>query len=164
MVKEEFSESQRISVDPNQIEDPFIGGDALYVEPEGKPERAPKDEVMHLYDLGHDTDNDNDPHEADEIDHDYDNPDANFCDELLKKKDYKDHDWFEDRNNLNITDEKMKKVETWIETQKRDYKFKKGNEDKVNTLKKEQLNFKQRIAYDLIEEWVDKKVSPDAKM
>ena len=57
----------------------------------------------------------------------------------------------------------MKKVETWIETQKRDYKFEKGNDNQVNTLKKEQLNFKQRIAYDLIEEWVDKKVSPDGK-
>ena len=56
LVKEEFIESQRISADPNQAEDPFIVGDALYVEPEGKPERAPKDEVMHLYDLGHDAD------------------------------------------------------------------------------------------------------------
>ena len=105
LVKVEFDESQKISVDPNQAEDPFIAGDALYVEPEGKPERAPKDEVMHLYDLGHD----NDSHDGDEIDNDfYDNPDPNYCDDVVKKKEYEDHDWFEDRNNLsNITDEKI---------------------------------------------------------
>ena len=56
LVKEEFKESQKISEESNQEEDPFIAGDALYVEPEGQPERAAKDEYMHLYDLGHEED------------------------------------------------------------------------------------------------------------
>ena len=43
-----------------------------------------------------------------------------------------------------------------------EYKIDSGK-DETNTLKKEQLNFKQRIAYDLIEEWFDKKVSPNSK-
>ena len=109
---------------------------------------------MHLYDLGHD----NDPQDADEIDNDYyDDPDPNYCDDIVKKKEYEDHYWFEDRNNLsNLTDEKIEKVSSWIEKMKEKYNIERENDD-INTLKKEELKFKQRIAYYLIEEWFDKK-------
>ena len=77
LVKEEFHESQRIGDDFNQEQDPFIAGDALYVEPEERPERAPKDEYMHLYDLGHE----GNP-EADEVENEFDDPDPNYCDDI----------------------------------------------------------------------------------
>ena len=76
LVKEEFKESQKVSDESNQEEDPFIAGDALYVEPEGQPERAAKDEYMHLYDLGHEEDP-----ELDEIQNELDDPEPNYCDD-----------------------------------------------------------------------------------
>ena len=86
LVKEDFKESQIESDESNQAigqeEDPLIVGDALYVEPEGEPERAPKDDYMHLYDLGHELD---DP-ESEEVQHEYDNQDPNYYDDLIRKK------------------------------------------------------------------------------
>ena len=55
----------------------------------------------------------------------------------------------------------MLEANTWINKMQNMYKFKKVDQDETVTLKKEQLNFKQRIAYDLIEEWVNSKTSPD---
>ena len=160
LVKEEFKESQKVSDESNQEEDPFIAGDALYVEPDGQPERAAKDEYMHLYDLGHEEDP-----ELDEVQNELDDPEPNYCDDLERNKEYKDHDWFEDRNNLNITEKKFSEVGSWIrEMQKlHNHKFKKAGQDDSKTLTKDQLNFKQRIAYDLIEEWVNSKTSSDGK-
>ena len=43
------------------------------------------------------------------------------------------------------------------------HKFKKAGQDDSKTLTKDQLNFKQRIAYDLIEGWVNSKTSSDGK-
>ena len=54
---------------------------------------------MCLYDLGHEEDPD-----MDEVQNELDDPEPNYCDDLERNKEYKDHDWFEDRNNLNITE------------------------------------------------------------
>ena len=45
--------SKRVSDESNLKQDPFIGGDALYEEPDGKPDRVAKDEYMHLHEIGH---------------------------------------------------------------------------------------------------------------
>ena len=79
------------------LEDPFIAGDALYVELEGKPERAPRDVFINMYDPPHE----NDSNKTDEFDNGYDDPNPNYSDDKVKKKKYEDHDWLEDRNNLN---------------------------------------------------------------
>ena len=34
----------------------------------------------------------------------------------------------------------------------------KNNNDDINTISKDQLNFKQRLVYDLVEDWVNEKV------
>ena len=107
--KEEFKESQKISEGSNQEEDPFIAGGALYVEPEGQPERAAKDEYMYLYDLGREEDP-----EMDEVQNELDDPEPNYCDDLERNKEYKDHDWFEDRNNLKTTEKQFSEVGDWI--------------------------------------------------
>ena len=38
-----------------------------------------------------------------------------------------------------------------------------GNQDEANCLDKDQLNFKQRIAYDLIEEFVNEKLTVEGE-
>ena len=46
----------------------------------------------------------------------------------------------------------MTEVKGWIHEMQKYHKFEKKDQDKTDTLTKEQLNIKQRIAYDLIEE------------
>ena len=112
-------EIERTSDKPNleagQGEDPLIAGDALYIEPEGKPERASKDDFMHLYDLGHELD---DP-ESDEVQHEYDDLDPNY--------------WYEDRNNLNLTEDRISTVGGWIREMQRLHPCQKPNEDENET-------------------------------
>ena len=108
-IKEEFKESRKVSNESNQEEDPFIAGDAFYVEPEGQPKRAAKDEYMHLNDLGYEKNL-----ELDEVQNEFEDPEPNHCDDLGRKKDYKNHDWFEDRNSLKITEKKFSEVRDWI--------------------------------------------------
>ena len=162
LVKEEFNESQKemINDESNQEQDPFIGGDTLYEEPEGIPERAAKDDYMHLYDLGHEEDT-----EIDDVQNEFDDIEPNYCDDLMQNKKYEHHDWLEDQNNLKITKKQMTEVKAWIHEMQKYHKFEEKDQDKTDTLTKEQLNIKQRIAYDFIEEWVNSKTSDsnDAK-
>ena len=129
------------------------------MEPEERPERAPKDEYMHLYDLGHE----GDP-EADEVENEFDDPDPNYCNDVENKnKESEDIDWFEDRYSLNISEQQMLEVGTWIHKMQKLHPCIKIDQGDSDTLTKEQLNFKQRIAYDLIEEWVNEKTTAEGR-
>ena len=81
MVKEEFKESPKNSDESNLEQDPFIGGDALYEEPDGKPERAAKDEYMHLHDIGHEENP-----KIDDVQNEIHDPEPNYCDYLVQNK------------------------------------------------------------------------------
>ena len=70
----------------------------------------------------------------------------------MQNKEYEHYDWLKDRDDLKITKKQMTEVKAWIHEMQKYHKFEKKDQDKIDTLTKEQLNIKQRIAYDLIEE------------
>ena len=80
-----------------------------------------------------------------------------------KNKESEDTDWFEDRYNLNISEQQMLEVGTWIHKMQSLHPCIKMDQGDSDTLTKDQLNFKQRIAYDMIEEWVNEKTSEEGK-
>ena len=150
LVKEEFKESQKSSSNIQQEQDPFVFGDSLYIEPEGKPERALKDDYMHLHELANDKDLEDDQEDE------YENHDPNYCDTNVDKKDF---DRNEDRIKLNMNTEDYLLASSWIGKMKQLHSnIGRKNNDDINSLSKDQLNFKQRIVYDLIENWVTEKV------
>ena len=75
---------------------------------------------MCLYDLGHEEDPD-----MDEVQNELDDPEPNYCDDLVHNKEYEHHDWLEDRDNLKITKKQMTEVKTWIHEMQKYQKFEK---------------------------------------
>ena len=145
LVKEEFKESQTEGSD--QGKDPFFAGDPLYTEGEANPERAPKDDFMHLHDLGEDYCPQYDNEEFNELD-------PSYSEVIARNQVVNLVDWQEDRKKLGLTEEDIGKAPHVIDEMKRmNPNIRKDfARNQVNTLLKEDLNFKQRISYDAIED------------
>ena len=83
LLKEEFKESQKEAINVKQDEDPFVFGDLLYIDPEGNPERAQKDDFMHLRELANDEDTEID---LDTLEDKYEHSDPNYCENHVDPK------------------------------------------------------------------------------
>ena len=164
LVKEEFKESQRGGENPEQNQDPFIGGDFLYMDDEEDPERAPRDDVMELYALN---DDDQAPEGAEELlgqNDEVDDSNPTDGDESPGNKIASDNiDKDEHRLKLGLTQDDILASHDFIKKMKELHGEEDTEEEDVNCLEKDQLNFKQRIAYDLLEDFVNQKMTEDGK-
>ena len=165
LVKEEFKESQLGGDNPNQNPDPFIGGDDLYMDEEEGPERAPKDDYMHVYALGDEEDPTNDEDIMRQIVDEFDDPDLAYCDETGGNKIVSDNiDKNEHRLKLGMSQDDILDSHQWIKQMKELHgETDNQDEEEIKCPDKDQLNFKQKIAYDLIEEFVNEKMTVEGK-
>jgi hypothetical protein len=119
LVKEEFEDSLRPGGNENQ--NPFEEGDALYIQDEDQPERAPKDDYMWLNNLGDEEDFENlTEEELQEMwQKEMDNPDPNYCERLEDRKImYDPEEWAADRKALKLTSDDIFSADEWLKSMK----------------------------------------------
>ena len=144
-VKKEFKESQIILKDLNK-ENPIEGDafDELYIDVNPIAENAPKDEWMDCYSF---VNLDDMPQLNGDME------DDNYGNENNENE---FHNWESDFSELNLTAADLKEASGWIDFQKNIAKL---TENKQCTVDPDQLNYKQRKAYDFVCSWIDRKLS-----
>ena len=154
LLKQEFADSQKLG-GSNENKDVWVEGDPLYVEPEGEPERAPRDDLDILHNLVDEDDLDNVEYFMEQMEQEIDNPDPLYCNDTKKKYDPKD--WQTDREALNLTPEQLHNAPDFINMAKTLCSNIRDNQGATakDSLDKDNLNFKQRIMYDLVMDLVE---------
>ena len=100
-----------------------------------------------------------------QIEDELDDPDLAYCDETGGNKIVSDNiDKNEHRVKLGMTQDDILDSHNWIK-QMKELHGEKDNQDEeeIKCPDKDQLNFKQKIAYDLIEEFVNEKMTVEGK-
>ena len=154
LVKEDFEQSQIVVNE--KINNESVDGDAfdeLYNEVNPVPENAPNEDWMDCFSFGFDGElNPNNHAASDDDDSDYD---------VAVDKNYIEcHDWQSDRRSLNLTASDIKEASGWIDHKK---SFSKLSDNDQCIVDSTNLNPKQRLAYDFVTAWIDKKVSNPGK-
>ena len=154
LIKEEFEDSLRPG--GNEDQNPLEAGDALYIQDEDQPERAPKDDYMWLNNLGDEEDFENlTEEELQEMwQKEMDNPDPNYCERLEDRKIvYDPEEWAADRKALKLTSDDIFSADEWLKSMRKLHCNigKMRLETDINFLEIGQLNFKQKLVYDIVQ-------------
>ncbi|MCH2545601.1 MAG: AAA family ATPase [Alphaproteobacteria bacterium] len=152
LIKDEFKKSQNYQGlnKEGMIED-HLGDnmDELYIEPDGVPNNAPREEWMKV--------------------HAHENDPDDFIDELHRDEgsDYEDLgennpevlvDCHADSKELGTTEDDLRSAKAWISVQQKMEDLDEVVQDK-QVLSPDQLNEKQKLAYDVMKNWFDKRVN-----
>lgn len=117
--------------------------EALYIDPEGEPERAPSDDLMHLH--NHVSEEEFNQLTEEELmaifEKEVANPDPNYCDDFT---DCNPDDWSKDRKELGLTNDDIHAGIRFVTVQEKLFTDIGAMHDMTDndTSTKDQLNFK----------------------
>jgi hypothetical protein len=148
LLKDDFAESQ-ITTKKRPETETTVGGNALdelYIEPETNPENVQRDEWMECFAHNNEIGITGAVAEGDEGS-DYDEVGPCNTLEII--------DWQKDARDLNMTTEKIKSCDKWVDLRIKDTIFTETRTEQFDPTK---LNHKQKLTYDLVIKWINDKV------